>query len=162
MCIRDRGKPIALERYGLKVKIHPCCASVHTAVDALVDLMNEHDLRVDEIKSVETVVNKVSYDNLMFDDPKTEMEARFSMHYCIAVALLRKRLVLDDFESSAIQNSEVRALYPKITMTKKSEDNPLPTATNGREPAETRVTLKNGQTLSKFLKHPKGLSLIHI
>ena len=151
------GKPIALERYGLKVKIHPCCASVHTAVDALVDLMNEHDLRVDEIKSVETVVNKVSYDNLMFDDPKTEMEARFSMHYCIAVALLRKRLVLDDFESSAIQNSEVRALYPKITMTKKSEDNPLPTATNGREPAETRVTLKNGQTLSKFLKHPKGV-----
>ena len=104
------GKPTALERFGLKVKIHPCCASVHTAVDALVDLMNEHDLRVDDIKSVETVVNKVSYDNLMFDDPKTEMEARFSMHYSIAVALLRKRLVLADFESSVIENSEIRAL----------------------------------------------------
>ena len=86
------GKPTALERYGLKVKIHPCCASVHTAVDALVDLMNEHDLQVDEIQSVETVVNKISYDNLMFNDPKTEMEARFSMHYCIAVAMLRKAL----------------------------------------------------------------------
>ena len=32
-----------------KGQIHPCCASVHTAVDALVDLMNEHDLQVDEI-----------------------------------------------------------------------------------------------------------------
>ncbi len=42
-------------------------------------------------------------------------------------------------------------------MTKKSEDDPLPTATNGREPAETRITLTNGQTLSKFLKHPKGV-----
>ena len=55
------GKPTALERYA-KGQIHPCCASVHTAVDALVDLMNEHDLQVDEIKSVETVVNKISYD----------------------------------------------------------------------------------------------------
>ena len=151
------GKPTALERYGLKVKIHPCCASVHTAVDALVDLMNEHDLQVDEIQSVETVVNKISYDNLMFNDPKTEMEARFSMHYCIAVAMLRKRLMLDDFESFAVRDSKIRALYPKITMTKTSEDNPLPTATNGREPAETRVILKNGQTLSKFLQHPKGV-----
>ena len=148
--------PTALERYGLKVKIHPCCASVHTAVDALINLMAEHDLEVDDIKSVETIVNKVSFDNLMFDDPKTEMEARFSMHYSIAVALLRKRLVLADFVSSAIKNSEVRALYPKITMTKTSDDDPLPTATNGREPAETRITLKGGETLSKFLKHPKG------
>lgn len=151
------GDPTALERFGLKVKIHPCCASVHTAVDALTDLMNEHDLKVDDIKSVETVVNKVSYDNLMFDDPKTEMEARFSMHYCIAVALLRKRLVLADFEGSVIRNSEVRALYPKITMTKTSEDKPLETAINGREPAETRITLNDGKTLSKFLKHPKGV-----
>lgn len=154
---RQMGNPTALERFGLKVKIHPCCASVHTAVDALIDLMNEHSLKVDDIKSVETVVNKVSYDNLMFDDPKTEMEARFSMHFSIAVALLRKRLMLADFESSAIQNSEIRALYPKITMTKKPENDPLPTATNGREPAETRITLTDGQTLSKFLKHPKGV-----
>lgn len=151
------GNPTALERFGLKVKIHPCCASVHTAVDALIDLMNEHNLEAADIKSVETIVNKVSYDNLMFDDPKTEMEARFSMHYAIAVALLRKRLVLSDFENSAIQNSEVRALYSKITMTKTSEDNPLPTAINGREPAETCITLTDGQTLSKFLKHPKGV-----
>lgn len=154
---RVMGNPTALERFGLKVKIHPCCASVHTAVDALVDLMDEHTLQVEDVKSVETVVNKVSYDNLMFDDPKTEMEARFSMHYCIAVALLRKRLMLADFESSAIQNSKIRALYPKITMSMKPEDDPLPTATNGREPAETRVTLTDGQTLSKFLQHPKGV-----
>lgn len=151
------GNPTALERFGLKVKIHPCCASVHTAVDALIDLMNEHDLNVDDIKSVETVVNKVSFDNLMFDNPKTEMEARFSMHYSIAIALLRKRLRLADFEASVIQNPEVRALYSKITMTKTSEDKPLPTAINGREPAETRITLNDGRTLSKFLKHPKGV-----
>lgn len=151
------GDPTALERFGLKVKIHPCCASVHTAVDALIDLMNEHDLHVDDIKSVETVVNKVSFDNLMFEDPQNEMEARFSMHYAIAIALLRKRLMLADFESSAIQDPAVRALYPKITMTQTAENKPLPIAVNGREPAETRITLMNGETLSKFLKHPKGV-----
>ena len=154
---RLMGNPTALERFGLKVKIHPCCASVHTAVDALVDLMDKHNLEADDIKSVETVVNKVSFDNLMFDDPKTEMEARFSMHYSIAVALLRRRLMLADFTSTAIRNPEVRAWYPKITKTKKPDDDPLPTATNGREPAETRITLTDGRTLSKFMKHPKGV-----
>ncbi len=151
------GEKTALETFGLKVKIHPCCASVHTAVDALVELMNVHNLDAGDIASVETVVNKVSYDNLMFDDPKTEMEARFSMHYAIAVALLRGRLTLADFDASAIGDPKVRRWYPNITMTRTSDDAPHPTATNGREPAETRIMTKDGRTFTKFLQHPKGV-----
>ncbi len=154
---KDLGSPTALERYGLKVKIHPCCASVHTAVDALLDLMRLDNIQADDIATVETVVNKVSYDNLMFDDPKTEMEARFSMHYAIALALVRGRLKLADFTPEAVGDAVVRAWYPKITMTMAPEADPLPTATNGCEPAETLVTLKDGRKLSKFMQHAKGV-----
>jgi 2-methylcitrate dehydratase PrpD len=154
---RDIGAPPALERFGLKVKIHPCCASVHTAVDALLALMREHDLADDDIEAVETVVNKVSYDNLMFDDPKSEMEARFSMQYAIALALVRGRIALSDFRPDAIGDPAVRACFPKVTMTMAPESAPLPTATNGREPAETRIRLKGGRTLAKFMQHAKGV-----
>ena len=153
----DIGTPPALERFGLKVKIHPCCASVHTAVDALLALMQEHDLTGDDIEAVETIVNKVSYDNLMFDDPKSEMEARFSMQYAIALALLRGRLALADFRPEAIGDPAVRACFSKVTMTMAPVSAPLPTATNGREPAETRIRLKDGRTFAKFMQHAKGV-----
>ena len=42
-------------------------------------------------------------------------------------------------------------------MTKTPDDRPHLIATNGREPAETRITLKDGSVLAKFLKHPKGV-----
>ena len=151
------GAPPALERFGLKVKIHPCCASVHTAVDALLALMQEHGLAADDIEAVETIVNKVSYDNLMFDDPKSEMEARFSMPYAITIAVLRSRLALSDFRPDTIGDPAVRAWLPKVTMTMAPESAALPTATNGREPAETRLRLKDGRTLVKFMQHAKGV-----
>ncbi|MDA0996994.1 MAG: MmgE/PrpD family protein [Proteobacteria bacterium] len=151
------GDPPALERYGLKVKIHPNCASVHTAVDALLDLMREHDLKSGDIDAIETVVNKVSYENLRFDDPKSEMEARFSMQYAVALAVLKGRMTLADYRADAIGDPEIRAWYPKITMTMAPESDPLPTDVNGREPAETRVTLKDGRMLSKFMQRAKGV-----
>ena len=76
---RDIGRPLAIERYGLKAKIHPCCASVHTAVDALIFLKKKYRFDAEDVENIDVLVNRVSYDNLRYTDPKTDTEARFSM-----------------------------------------------------------------------------------
>ncbi len=150
------GAPGALERYGLKVKIHPCCASVHTAVDGVIALMRENELSPDDIARIDTVVNRVSFDNLRFAEPESEMEARFSMEYCVALAVTRGTLRLADFQPEAIANPTVRAWLPGVTMAV-AMPQPLPVADNGREPAEVHLHLVDGSELSRFIQHAKGV-----
>lgn len=151
------GPPLAIERFGLKVKIHPDCASTHCAVDGVLALMAEHDLGADDIDAVVTMVNKISYDNLMFAEPESEMEARFSMQYGVALAIARGALKLADFRPEAIADAAVRAWLPRIEMTLSPPDAPLPTVANGREPAKVSIRTKDGRTFETFVQYAKGV-----
>lgn len=153
---RRLGKPLAIERYGLKAKIHPCCASVHTAVDALLFLKQKHRFDADDVESIDVLVNRVSYDNLRYTDPKTDAEARFSMQWAMALALVQGRLKLADFTPVALCRREIRAWLPRIRMRHTRPGNPHPSMENGREPALTTVFLKTGKKLERYAQRPKG------
>jgi 2-methylcitrate dehydratase PrpD len=153
---RPIGKPLAIEKYGLKAKIHPCCASAHCAIDALLALRTDYGLTAAQVERVDVLVNRMSYDNLMYANPRTELEARFSMHWCIALALLQGRLGLADFTPAALGRKEVRAWLPRIAMrhTRPGKEHPL--MDNGREPASVSVLLKDGRRLERYAQHAKG------
>ena len=85
--------------------------------------------------------------NLMYTDPCQEMEARFSMNYCVAVALVHGRLSLSDFTPQAVQRPEIKRHFSKVTMDAYDEgaQGPDPTV---RLPHKATITLKNGQRLT--------------
>ena len=151
------GAPLAIEAFGLKVKIHPCCASAHCAVDGVLALMRKHALGAEDVERVETVVSRISFDNLMFPEPRSELEARFSMQYCIAVAVLRGALRLADFRPEAIADRSVRAWLPRVSMDVPVAGSELSRADNGREPAKVRLHLQDGRVLSALVQHAKGV-----
>ena len=150
------GPPTAIERFGLKVKVHANCASVHCAADGLLALMAEHGLAANDIDRVDTVVNKMTYDNLMYDEPGNEMEARFSMQYGLALILARGRMARQDFQPEVIDDPAIRAWLPRITMTESPEDGRLDTAPNGREPALVTVHTRDGRSFETFVMFAKG------
>ena len=150
------AKGLAIERYGLKAKIHPCCASTHCAVDALQHLRREHGFSASGVERIEVLVNRMSYDNLMYANPRTELEARFSMQWCMALALLNSRLELADFARAALRRAEVRAWLPRIAMSHTEPGREHPLKDNGREPALVAVLLKDGRRLERYAQHPKG------
>ena len=151
------GGRLAVERYGLKAKIHPGCASTHCAIDAVLALREEHGLMPAQVERIDITVNRMSYDNLMYPQPATELEARFSMQYCVAVALLHGRLALDDFTPAAIRRAAVRRWLPKIRMRHTRPGSKLSLVENGREPAIAMITLKGGRKLERFVQYPKGV-----
>ena len=150
------ARALAIERYGLKAKLHPCCASAHCAIDALLSLRQKHGFSPAQVERVEVLVNRMSYDNLMYAIPRTELEARFSMHWCMALALLNGRLELADFTAAALRRAEVRAWLPRIAMRHTEPGREHPLKDNGREPALVTVLLKDGRPLERYAQHPKG------
>jgi 2-methylcitrate dehydratase PrpD len=129
---------------------------VHTAVDALLALKAQYKFTSKDVDHIDVLVNRVSYDNLRYSDPKTDTEARFSMQWAMALALLQGRLRLADFTPAALKRREVRAWLPRIRMRHTRAGEAHPSLENGREPALTTVLLKSGKKLSRYAQRPKG------
>lgn len=145
--IPELGNPLAIEEFGLAPKIYPCCGSVHRVLDVVMDLRKNHGITANDVAKVDTLVEFGNKRNLMYDSPEQEMEARFSMNYCVAVALLYGRLSLSDFTPQAIRRPEVRKLLPLVSMDayEKDAQGSDPTV---RLPHKVTISLKDGRTLS--------------
>lgn len=105
-----------IETRGLVTKLHPCCASTHRVIDAARDLQKEHGFSLEDVQRIEMKVGRSAVDNLAYPDPADEMQARFSMQYCLAAALFHGRLSLADFTVEAIFRPEIRRHMTKISM----------------------------------------------
>lgn len=142
-----------IETRGLVTKRHPCCASTHRAIDALLDLKREHGLTAADIVRVETKVGLSAVRNLVYREPENGMQARFSMHYCLATALVHDGLSLKDFEPSALHRPQIQALMSRIEMISYTAEEERG---HERLPHLVTVTLKNGTVLRHTRLHAKG------
>lgn len=142
-----------IETRGLVTKLHPCCASTHRAIDAALDLQNEHGFSIEDIKRIDTKVGRSAVDNLAYPNPSDEMQARFSMQYCLTVALSNGDLSLRDFTPQAAKRPELRVHMAKINMTSYSAEEERGLE---RLPHEVDIVLNDGSTLSTKRLHAHG------
>ncbi|CDZ63842.1 MmgE/PrpD family protein [Neorhizobium galegae bv. orientalis] len=142
-----------IETRGLVTKRHPCCGSTHRAIDALLELKKRYDLDIADIRGIDTQVGISAQRNLAYADPKDEMEARFSMQYCLATAFIHGKLRLSDFTPEAAVRLELRDLMSRISMTAYT-----PEQEKGVERLPHRVTVItcDGRHISVERLHAKG------
>jgi 2-methylcitrate dehydratase PrpD len=149
----ELGEMAVIESRGVVTKLHPCCASTHRAIDALLDLVRENALEPEDIVAINTKVGISAVNNLAYPSPMNAMQARFSMQYCLAVALEKGSLSLSDFTFSALDNPRLRELMPRISMQSYTA-----TEERGHErlPHIVTLTLRNGEVLQKARLHANG------
>ena len=147
--------PLAIERQGLTVKRFPCCAATHRAIDGVLALMAEHGFTAGDVEAVDIRVRRGHVQNLRYSAPETEFEARFSMQYCVAVALSAGTIGLGDFTPAAVKRPAIRALFPLIDMQahgsefdEGNEADPIPSI--------VVISLKDGRKFEARQTIPKG------
>ena len=114
--VTDFGGPPAIERHGLWQKFYPCCASAHRPLDALLALHEDGDFGPQAVAEIDALLPEIAVQNLPYDAPADAMQARFSLHYLLASALVDGRLALDAFSAQALARPAVRTILPKIRM----------------------------------------------
>ena len=129
------------------VKLYPCGGSIHPALNALFPLLSKYDIQADRVVAIEVSVPFDPPRSLIYDDPQNDLEGKFSMQYCLAAALIDRKVGLSTFTTEQIQRPEVRKLFNKITMFRQPGMEGRPSW----EPPEYAVTVKmvNGQTYSE-------------
>lgn len=151
---RALGVPHVLESHGVIPKRHPCCGSTHYVVDMILDLKAIHGFTAADVAAVDCLVGIANARNLAYPDPTDEMQARFSMQYCVALALLQYRLGLADFTPAAVKRPEVRALLGLTRMRARTPDEERAAA--DRLPHLVTVTLTSGAELKAERQFAKG------
>ncbi|MBZ9792176.1 MmgE/PrpD family protein, partial [Rhizobium sp. 3T7] len=91
--------------------------------------------------------------NLAYPDPTDEMQARFSMQYCLATAFLKGSLSLSDFTRQEVWRPEIREFMPRIEMQSYSAEEERGVE---RLPHVVTVTTRGGRILNKSHLHAKG------
>ena len=143
------GRPLAILDYGLKVKRYPTCASTHRALDGMITLLSRHRFVPADVARVEVAAPLTHFNNLMYTNPTTASEAKFSMEYCLAVALLRGGVGLMDFMPEALADPAVRAIMPKI-------DRRPVDKSESEYPTRIVIALASGDVHSIEVDAPKG------
>jgi 2-methylcitrate dehydratase PrpD len=153
--VRQLGNPYELVATGVAIKQYPCCAFTHRALDGMLALVQQETLGAADVVAVECRVGKPTLEVLIHTRPQTGLEGKFSMQYCLAAALLDKRIGLLSFSDEQVQRPAAQQLCARVTMTVHPEAQHR--GTSGEElPVMVMLTLKDGRRLTAQVQHPKG------
>jgi 2-methylcitrate dehydratase PrpD len=108
------AKPWEVLNPGIYVKRWPCCYCNHRPIGGILELIEKHDIRADEVESVEIGFPRGTDDALGGPNPQTGLEGKFSMEYVAAATLLDRKLTLETFTDPMVQRPEARALTAKV------------------------------------------------
>jgi 2-methylcitrate dehydratase PrpD len=86
------------------------------SVEGILSLVEEHDLRLEDVENVEYHLRPKYYDLLMYHDPVTGLEAKFNMEYWMARAILDRRLGLRQFTEEKVRDPRSRELVKRVRL----------------------------------------------
>jgi 2-methylcitrate dehydratase PrpD len=147
------AKPLDIVKPGIAIKQYPCCGSTHSALDAMLGLVREHKPGPGDIERVDVWTHARRLEHTNRPAPKSALDAKFSVQYCMARAILDRRIGIEHFEDKAYDEPAARALLPRVHAA------PYTTAqfpADNHFGAEVKVTLRGGHILSARTDQPFG------
>lgn len=111
---RGLGRPFVITDPGLALKQFPCCYASHRAIDGLLALRAQFGLEAASVDRILCRMPPGGMHVLTYPHPKTGLEAKFSLDYPLAAALLDGGCTLATFTDEAVRRPEIDALYPRI------------------------------------------------
>ncbi|MEM9045388.1 MAG: MmgE/PrpD family protein [Pseudomonadota bacterium] len=142
--LRPFGDPLAIEEFGLVVKLWPCCGYLGRIVPRVLDLAAR--IAPTDISQIDVEMPARNLAVAGFGWPSKVDEARFSAPYCIAAALTDKALTVAHFTEAAIGRADLKALAAKIETRAAAVQN-SPVDLSAADPDRITVKLTDGSRI---------------
>lgn len=137
----------------LTFKNHIGCGHTFAAIDGAQALQQQHGFSHADIERVSLGVYQPTLDIAPHVDPQNADQARFSLHYMVATALVHGSVRLSAFEHDRLNDPATRALMQRIS---KALDPAVDAAFPGRRGARVEITLRDGRCLTLLQPDRKG------
>ena len=138
---------------GITVKLYPSCAATHPALDVLLDLKRRACFDADQVQAVEIGVDAVTPTVLIHSRPSDGLQAKFSMPFCAAAAMVYGRVGIETFEDRQVRDQAIVSALNRVTM---CVDSTLDAAAPPLTQARVTVRLADGRVLRASANGARG------
>ena len=108
------GRPWTFLEPGVSIKPHPSGSLTHPGMTLMLDLIRQHRIEAGQVRRVRVGTNANMPNALIHHRPQDELQAKFSMEFCMAILLLDGRAGLNEFTDGAVQRPDVKAMIEKV------------------------------------------------
>jgi 2-methylcitrate dehydratase PrpD len=105
MIMGKLGNPWTFHFPGVSIKPHPSGSLTHPGM---------HDIKPERVKRVAVGTNHNMPNALIHHQPKNELQAKFSMEFCMAILLLERKGGLEQFTDEVVNRPDVQAMIRKV------------------------------------------------
>jgi 2-methylcitrate dehydratase PrpD len=100
----------------LGYKPHASVTSIHTALDALADIMNAESLAADDVQSVEAGLSHMTYVHCAWQyEAQGVTAAQMNLAYGLAVMALDRAVFVEQFRESRLRDPQVLQFIAKVS-----------------------------------------------
>ena len=143
---RDLGSDFAITRHD-GYKKYTCCYDIHTGLDALLKILNQHNLEPGQIEQIIHTVSEVRrpvIDNNILRSHNAQ--------YIMSVVAVERQLQWDDFLKDRRLETEIGEMYQRVCLEGSRELANSPY----HEPAIVEVKTKDGKSYTEQVDLPRG------
>jgi 2-methylcitrate dehydratase PrpD len=128
---------------GLNIKRYPICYATHRSIDAALGLVERHDLKPDAVERIHVSTGATQMRMLRNSRPQTGLEAKFSMQFAMASALVARKVGLTQLTDDFVLQPEVQALFDRVSL---SGTDALMAGTAFAPADSVEIVTKSGET----------------
>ena len=134
-------------------KNHGCCGHTFAPIDGALHLQKQHGFTWRDVKRVKIATYKAGTDITNNANPEGEYQAKFSLQYVTAHALVHGSVRLVAFAPERLLDPDVRAVLAKIEVV---ADPVLSKGYPGQRAAHVEIELNDGRVFKHFQPTRKG------
>lgn len=143
-------------------KLHSCCGHTHSAIDVALALRSQQHWTPDDVMTRVAAIGVETYgpgyEIVKESTPRSPYQAKFSMAYCVAVALLEEQVGLDQFAPErfgpdGVRDPAISALLRRTCVTVADD---LTRKYPAAWPARVTLTLRDRSVVCSASDVPRG------
>jgi 2-methylcitrate dehydratase PrpD len=147
------GNPWTFDSPGVSIKPHPSGSLTHPGMTEMLRLIKEHGIKAADVEHVRIGTNHNMPNALIHHRPQNELQAKFSMEFCMAILLLEGRAGLNEFTDEVVLRDDVKAMIEKVDFV---VDDRAEAAGYHLMTTYIDIKLKDGRTISGLADFGKG------
>ncbi|MFC1798697.1 MmgE/PrpD family protein [Thermodesulfobacteriota bacterium] len=156
LVLKDWGNPFQV--LATSIKPYACCRYKQGPIDGIIQIMQENQLTPDDVDSVILAVLKAGFALVvqpeeLKQNPRSIVDAQFSMPFGAAVAILYGKATLEEYTLDKIRSPEVKNMMRRIRCV---EDDEIEKDFPKKWPARATIKTTDGKKFETKIDYPKG------
>jgi 2-methylcitrate dehydratase PrpD len=153
--LKDLGT--LFESANIAFKAWPSCRGTHAYVEGALAIVKENNIELMDIDSIKVFVGEKSINRRLCEPlekkqhPSVAIDAKFSIPFTVATALVHKTITLDSFSAQALQDTDVLNMAEKVSYGIDAN-----AKRNDSVQGYTEIKLKNGEIKTKKVEFVYG------